>query len=184
MKSTIIWDITPRSPLKVNRPEHSINLGHRIHLHLHHTTILSTKPRYMDRIIREATQIELHPNNINRKDEFCLSKSSKPLICSLKDSRKPPSQDCRSGFSEGPRRSVHTALSGHRLCPLQALTSPTPPPGCPGFLPLPLLLHPPHMYDPHTQDFSILLGSLLTTPLQRFPCLFLDEQNGPSSGTS
>jgi hypothetical protein len=39
--------------------KHSINLGHRIQLY--HTTILSTKPRYMDRIIREAMEIELIP---------------------------------------------------------------------------------------------------------------------------
>jgi hypothetical protein len=43
----------------------TINLRHQIQLH--HTTI-STKPRYMDHIIRETTEIELHPNNINRED--------------------------------------------------------------------------------------------------------------------
>jgi hypothetical protein len=46
-----------------------------------------------------------------------------------------------------------------------------------GFSLVPLLLHPPlHVCFPHTQDFSlILLGSLLTTPLQLLPCLFLDQ---------
>jgi hypothetical protein len=38
----------------------------------------------MDRIVREATGIELHPYNINREGGFCLSKSWKPLIGSLK----------------------------------------------------------------------------------------------------
>jgi hypothetical protein len=52
--------------------EQSINLGHRIQLQ--NTTILSTKHRYMDRIIWEAIEIELHPNNMNREDGFCLSK--------------------------------------------------------------------------------------------------------------
>jgi hypothetical protein len=47
--------------------EHSIHLGH-------HTAILSTKPRYIDRIIRELTEIKLYPNSANRKDGFCLSK--------------------------------------------------------------------------------------------------------------
>jgi hypothetical protein len=35
---------------------------------------------------------------------------------------------------------------------------------------------PPHAYDPYTHNFApILLGSLLTTPLQPFSCLFLDQ---------
>jgi hypothetical protein len=52
--------------------EHSINLGHRIQLY--HTAILSTQPRYMDHIIREVTEIYLHPNIMNREDGYCLSK--------------------------------------------------------------------------------------------------------------
>jgi hypothetical protein len=46
-------------------------LGHRVQLH--HTAIISTEPRYMDRIVREETDIELHPNVMNRQDGFCLS---------------------------------------------------------------------------------------------------------------
>jgi hypothetical protein len=89
--------------------EHSINLGHCIQLQ--NTTILSTKPRYKDRIIREAIEIELHPNNMNREDGFCLSKSWKPLICSLKDHRKPHQHDGGSGVPTRPRKSPHTHLS-------------------------------------------------------------------------
>jgi hypothetical protein len=70
-------------PGKSSVAEQSINLGH--HIQLQNTTILSTKPRYWDRIIREAIEIQLHPNNMNREDGFCLSKSWKPLIYSLKD---------------------------------------------------------------------------------------------------
>jgi hypothetical protein len=47
----------------------------------------------MDRIVREAIEIELHPNNMNREMGFCLSSSWKPLISSLK---KPPDHDARS----------------------------------------------------------------------------------------
>jgi hypothetical protein len=60
-------------PDKSAMAEHSTNLGHAIQLH--HPAILSTKPRYMDRIIREAIEIELHPNSMNREDGFCLSKT-------------------------------------------------------------------------------------------------------------
>jgi hypothetical protein len=89
--------------------EHSINLGHTIQLQ--NTTILSTKPRYMDRIIREGTEIELHPNNMNREEGFCLTKSWKPLICSMKDHRKPHQHENGSGFSTRPPKSLHTSLS-------------------------------------------------------------------------
>jgi hypothetical protein len=37
----------------------------------------------MDRIVREAIEIELHPYNIKREGGFSLSKSRKPLISSL-----------------------------------------------------------------------------------------------------
>jgi hypothetical protein len=47
--------------------EHSSHLGH-------HTAILSTKPRYIDHIIREVIEIEHHPNSVNREGGFHLSK--------------------------------------------------------------------------------------------------------------
>jgi hypothetical protein len=68
--------------------EHSIDQGHRIQFH--NSSILATKIRYMDRIVRVAIEIELHPYNINREDGFCLSKSRKPLIDSLKLSGHAP----------------------------------------------------------------------------------------------
>jgi hypothetical protein len=44
----------------------------------------------MDRIVREAIEIELHSYNNNREGGFGLSKSWKPLIGSLKLSGHDP----------------------------------------------------------------------------------------------
>jgi hypothetical protein len=74
--------------------ELSFNLDH--HNQLQDTTILSTKSRYMDRMIREANEIELHLNNMNREDGLRLSRSWKPLIHSLKGRRKHLIQHCQS----------------------------------------------------------------------------------------
>jgi hypothetical protein len=66
--------------------EHSIHWDH--HIQLQNTSILAKKSRYMGQIIREATEIECHPNNINREDGFSLSKSWNPIIHTLKAWKK------------------------------------------------------------------------------------------------
>jgi hypothetical protein len=65
-----LWNCRSMPTFRLNHPEksaiaeHCINLDHCIQLH--NTSILTKKPRYMDRIIREGAEIELHPDNINK----------------------------------------------------------------------------------------------------------------------
>jgi hypothetical protein len=62
--------------------QHSIDQGY--HIQFHNASILATKTRYIDCIVREVIESELHPYNSNREGGFCLSKSWKSLIDSLK----------------------------------------------------------------------------------------------------
>jgi hypothetical protein len=78
------WYIRLEYPDKSAVAEQCVNSGH--HILFHNTSILATKTQHMDRFVRDAIEIELHPNNMNRDVGFCLSKSRKPIICSRKKS--------------------------------------------------------------------------------------------------
>jgi hypothetical protein len=60
-----------------DKSAHSIDLGHCFQFHS--SSIVTMKTRYMDCIVREAIEIELHPYTINRGGGFCLRKSWKPV---------------------------------------------------------------------------------------------------------
>jgi hypothetical protein len=49
------WHIQLEHPDKSAIAEHSVNSGH--HIQFHNTSILTTKPGYMDHIIRVAIEI-------------------------------------------------------------------------------------------------------------------------------
>jgi hypothetical protein len=104
-------------PDKSDLAENSISRGHRIQFQ--DTKILSTKSRYMDRLFREVIEVELYPNNMNREDGFCQSRSWKPLIHSFKVHRNPHP---RSKLSQ---MSFLEQLVAHHV-PASSLFSPRP----------------------------------------------------------
>jgi hypothetical protein len=66
----------------------------------------------MDCIIRKVTDTELHPSNVKMGDGFCLIKSWKPLVPSLKEASL-------TGYSKISSRFLHFAMKVLVHCPYQ-----------------------------------------------------------------
>jgi hypothetical protein len=58
--------------------QHALETGHRVEFN--NTCRLARTKGYMDRIIKDAIEIKLHPDNINRDGGHILSRAWKPAI--------------------------------------------------------------------------------------------------------
>jgi hypothetical protein len=73
-------------PEKSAVEEHCLETGHRIELE--EVTVLTRSAGYMDRLVKEAIEIRLHPDNFKRDNGFILSHAWYPFINQLHKTRQ------------------------------------------------------------------------------------------------
>jgi hypothetical protein len=77
------WHIRLYRAEKSTVAERSKNLDH--HIQFHDTSILTKEHGHMERVIREATEIELPPSNMNREEMFLIEQVMEPIIQTMKE---------------------------------------------------------------------------------------------------
>jgi hypothetical protein len=66
--------------------QHALETGHRVEFNK--TCRLARTKGYMDRIIKEAIEIKLHPDNINRDGGYILNRAWQPAIHRIRTSQR------------------------------------------------------------------------------------------------
>jgi hypothetical protein len=79
--------------------EHSIELDHWIMFH--ETEVLAKTSGHMGGLVKEATEIKLHPDNINREEGFKVSKAWNPRTRLLRHSSTHAPQKSQEDTEKG-----------------------------------------------------------------------------------